>query len=206
LSHCLTVLEVSSRTWQEKRRESARQEILTAAWEAAHEHGLGALTLRDVAARVGMRAPSLYWHFDSKMALYDAMFGQAWASYLEVQKELVARPSAPPRRVLKTIARTFFEFCVRDPVRHELMNLRSIPRFTPSPEAYAPAVEVLEQLRCLLMRLGISDESGADLFTALLAGLIDQQLANEPGGDRWASLLDRTVEMYATEMNVPQDD
>jgi AcrR family transcriptional regulator len=206
LSHCLTVLEVSSRTWQEKRRESARQEILTAAWEAAHEHGLGALTLRDVAARVGMRAPSLYWHFDSKMALYDAMFGQAWASYLEVQKELVARPSAPPRRVLKTIARTFFEFCVRDPVRHELMNLRSIPRFTPSPEAYAPAVEVLEQLRCLLMRLGISDESGADLFTALLAGLIDQQLANEPGGDRWARLLDRTVEMYATEMNVPQDD
>lgn len=206
MSHCLTVLEVSSRTWQEKRRESARQEILTAAWEAAHEHGLGALTLRDVAARVGMRAPSLYWHFDSKMALYDAMFGQAWASYLEVQKELVARPSAPPRRVLKTIARTFFEFCVRDPVRHELMNLRSIPRFTPSPEAYAPAVEVLEQLRCLLMRLGISDESGADLFTALLAGLIDQQLANEPGGDRWARLLDRTVEMYATEMNVPQDD
>jgi AcrR family transcriptional regulator len=200
------VLAVPPRTWQEKRRESARQEILTAAWEAAHEHGLGALTLRDVAARVGMRAPSLYWHFDSKMALYDAMFGQAWASYLEVQKELVARPSAPPRRVLKTIARTFFEFCVRDPVRHELMNLRSIPRFTPSPEAYAPAVEVLEQLRCLLMRLGISDESGADLFTALLAGLIDQQLANEPGGDRWARLLDRTVDMYATEMNVPQDD
>jgi len=206
LSHSLTVLEVSSRTWQEKRRESARQEILAAAWEAAHEHGLGALTLRDVAARVGMRAPSLYWHFDSKMALYDAMFGQAWASYLEVQKELVARPSASPRRVLKTIARTFFEFCVRDPVRHELMNLRSIPRFTPSPEAYAPAVEVLEQLRGLLMRLGISDETGADLFTALLAGLIDQQLANEPGGDRWARLLDRTVDMYATEMNVPQDD
>ena len=206
MSHCLTVLEVSSRTWQEKRRESARQEILAAAWEAAHEHGLGALTLRDVAARVGMRAPSLYWHFDSKMALYDAMFGQAWASYLEVQKELVARPSAPPRRVLKTIARTFFEFCVRDPVRHELMNLRSIPRFTPSPEAYAPAVEVLEQLRGLLMRLGISDETGADLFTALLAGLIDQQLANEPGGDRWARLLDRTVDMYATEMNVPQED
>ena len=200
------MLEVPSRTWQEKRRESARQEILTAAWGAAHEHGLGALTLRDVAARVGMRAPSLYWHFDSKMALYDAMFGQAWSSYLEVQKELVARPSAPPRRVLKTIAGTFFEFCVRDPVRHELMNLRSIPRFTPSPEAYAPAVEVLEQLRCLLMRLGISDESGADLFTALLAGLIDQQLANEPGGDRWARLLDRTVDMYATEMNVPQDD
>jgi AcrR family transcriptional regulator len=200
------VLDASSGSWQEKRRESARQEILTAAWEAAHEHGLGALTLRDAAARVGMRAPSLYWHFDSKMALYDAMFGQAWASYLEVQKELVARPSAPPRRVLKTTARTFFEFCVRDPVRHELMNLRSIPRFTPSPEAYAPAFEVLEQLRCLLMRLGISDETGADLFTALLAGLIDQQLANEPGGDRWARLLDRTVDMYATEMNVPQDD
>ena len=186
-----------------ERREATRREILDAAWDLAREHGLAGLTLRDIAARVGMRAPSLYWHFDSKMALYDAMFGQAWASYLEVQKELVARPSASPRRVLKTIARTFFEFSVRDPVRHELMNLRSIPRFTPSPEAYAPAVEVLEQLRCLLMRLGISDETGADLFTALLAGLIDQQLANEPGGNRWRRQLPRFVDMFCDDVGVP---
>jgi hypothetical protein len=134
------------------------------------------------------------------------MFGQAWASYLELQKELVDRPAASPRKALKTSARTFFEFCVQDPVRHELMNLRPIPRFTPSPEAYAPAVAVLDQFRGFLARLGISDEAGVDLFTALVRGLIDQQIANDPGGDRWARLIDRTVDMYATEMNLPEGD
>ena len=76
-----------------------------AAWDAAREHGLGAITLRDVAERVGMRAPSLYWHFPSKMALYDAMFGQAWRSYLEVQTDLETRLPASPRRALRMDAR-----------------------------------------------------------------------------------------------------
>ena len=52
----------------------------------------------------------------------------------------------------------------------------------------------------------MSDEAAADLFTALLAGMVGQQLANDPGGDRWGRLLDRAVDMYATEMNLPTDD
>ena len=31
-----------------------------------------------------MRAPSLYTHFPSKHAIYDAMFADAWTQYLEV--------------------------------------------------------------------------------------------------------------------------
>jgi AcrR family transcriptional regulator len=152
-----------------------------------------------------MRAPSLYWHFDSKMALYDAMFGQAWGSYLEVQEDVDTRLPASPRAALKMSARSFFDFCVQDPVRHQLMNVRSIPGFTPSSQAYAPAVEVLERLQRRLARLGISDAAGVDLYTAVVAGLIDQQLANDPGGDRWSRLLDRALDMYATEMNLPKD-
>jgi AcrR family transcriptional regulator len=199
------VLERSTQTWQDKRRESARQEILAAAWEAAREHGLGLITLRDVAARVGMRAPSLYWHFDSKMALYDAMYGQAWGDYLDVQQDLDARLPASPRAALKMSGRVFFDFCVQDPVRYQLMNVRSIPGFTPSPQAYAPAVAALECLQRRLARLGISDVAGADLYTAVVRGLVDQQLANDPGGDRWSRLLDRALDMYATEMDLPED-
>ena len=92
----LIVLDRPTASWQDNRRESARREILVAAWEAAREHGLGSLTLRDVAARVGMRPPSLYWHFDSKMTLYEAMFGQAWAAYNDVQKDMEERlPTSP---------------------------------------------------------------------------------------------------------------
>ena len=40
--------------------------------------------MRDLAAAVGMRAPSLYQYFDSKLAIYDAMFGQGMADALAV--------------------------------------------------------------------------------------------------------------------------
>ena len=199
------MLDSSSISWQDNRRESARREILTAAWAAAREHGLGSLTLRDVATRVGMRTPSLYWHFDSKMTLYDAMFGQAWAAYNEVQKDMESQLPSSPSTALKMTARTYFDFCAADPTRHHLMSQRSITNFTPSPAANAPAVEVIERLRARLARLGITDEAAVDLYTALVGGLVDQQLANEPGGDRWARLLDRAMDMYADEMRLPRD-
>ena len=60
-----------------ERREATRREIVDAAWEIARSDGLSAITLREVAERVGMRSPSLYSHFDSKNAIFDAMFGQA---------------------------------------------------------------------------------------------------------------------------------
>ena len=65
---------------QAERREATRREIIEASWAVARDVGLSQLTLRDVAERVRMRAPSLYTHFDSKNAIYDAMFGDAWSS------------------------------------------------------------------------------------------------------------------------------
>jgi AcrR family transcriptional regulator len=189
--------------WQTKRREATRQEILAAAWEAAREHGLASITLRDIAARVGMRAPSLYSHFDSKMAIYDAMFGQAWADYQRIT-DAAALPDAP-RAALTVIAVRFFDFCVQHPARHQLMNLRSIPGFAPSPQAYRPAQEVFARLRAELARRGITAGEDVDLFTALVSGLVDQQLANDPGGERWARLIARAVGMYADATGLPPD-
>ena len=67
-----------------ERREATRREILDAAWEIARRDGLSAVTLREVAASIGMRSPSLYSHFDSKNAIYDAMFAEAWGELAAV--------------------------------------------------------------------------------------------------------------------------
>ena len=75
-----------------------RQEILSAAWAVAREQGLAQLTLREVAERVGMRAPSLYTHFASKNAIYDAMFADAWTQYLRGARG--GRQPSPGARVL----------------------------------------------------------------------------------------------------------
>src|SRR5664279_6293583 len=83
-----------------EQRAAMRAEIVEAAWELARENGLQGVTVRDVAERIGLRAPSLYTHFDSKMAIVDAMFGQAWSDYLAVITEAEASFPRAPREVL----------------------------------------------------------------------------------------------------------
>ena len=188
---------------QAKRREATRQEILAAAWEVADEQGIGAVTLREIAERIGMQPPSLYSHFPSKMAIYDAMYQQGWEEYLEVVCQLEPRLPAQPRAALATVAAEFFDFVLAKPTRAQLMNERVVPGFVPTAQAYAPAVAALDNLRMTLTRLGASDEAAADLFTAVLGGLVSQQIANEPGGRRWRLLLERAVDMYADEVGMP---
>jgi AcrR family transcriptional regulator len=185
-----------------ERREAMRLEILEAAWEVAREVGISAVTLSAVAARVGMQAPSLYTHFASKNTIYDAMFGQAWSSAVEAMPPPDDLPEHPRER-LRAVAGWFFDFSVADLARFQLMNQRAIPDFTPSTEAYAPSIECWQALVDLMAGLGVHDLADVDLYAALLGGLVDSQLANDPGGDRYARLLDRAVHMYADEVGLP---
>lgn len=197
------MLGTANRDRQAERREATRLEILDAAWAVAREQGLGQITLREVADRVGMRAPSLYTHFDSKHAIYDAMFGQAWSQCLALFESLEDEVPAGGREVLRFLAREFFDFAVSDLPRHQLMNLRTIPGFEPSPAAYAPAVATLEKTRELFHRHGLTAQEDLDLYTAVVGGLVDSQHANDPGGQRWSRLLDRAVDMLADEFRLP---
>ncbi len=52
--------------------------IVAAALDALDETGLDGLTLRVVAARLGVQPPALYWHFRSKQDLLDEMATEIW--------------------------------------------------------------------------------------------------------------------------------
>jgi AcrR family transcriptional regulator len=177
-----------------ERREAVIAEILEAAWAVARLEGLAGLSLRDVARRIGMQPPSLYWYFDSKRAIYDAMF-------LQGNQELLARLRAQrwpkdPRGILRLCARGFIEFSVEDVERYQLLFQRTIPNFEPSAEAYAVAVQVYDAMRGLLASAGLNDAAAFDVWTALVSGLSAQQIANDPGGARWLRLVDDVVDMY----------
>ena len=98
---------------------------------------------------------------------------------------------------LRDVARLFVTFAAEDQARYELLFLRTIPEFEPSPDSYAVAVEVFEMGRSILTGVGLRTLADFDLWTALLAGLSSQQLANDPGGDRYLKLIDDTVAMFA---------
>jgi TetR/AcrR family tetracycline transcriptional repressor len=53
-----------------------REPVVRAALELLDEVGLAGLTLRAIAARLGIRAPTLYWRFASKQDLVDEMATQ----------------------------------------------------------------------------------------------------------------------------------
>ena len=176
------------------RREAAREEILRAAKELAAEAGVASLSLRNLARRLGMAAPSLYGYFESKMALYDALFAEG---YRELLKHEPPPASRSVRDRLRGLAHTHVAFSLEDPVRHQLLFTKTIPDFEPSESSWALAREAYERHLSPLLEVDGVTQEDLDLYTAYLTGLVSQQLSNDPGGDRWVRLVDITVDLLA---------
>jgi AcrR family transcriptional regulator len=188
----------------EERRHRTRDDIAAAAWRLAEREGLVGLTLRDLAAEVGMRAPSLYGYFDSKAAIYDAMFAAAYRELdaaIWEQDTWATDPGDDPHAWLVAGAERWLAFCQASVPRYQLMFTRAVPGWEPSPAAYAASTESFARMREALARAGIRDDRDVDLWTAMVAGLAAQQIANEPRGQRWVALADRAVRMVLHEIN-----
>lgn len=166
----------------------------------AHEHGLLGISMRELGERVGMRAQSLYSYFPSKHAIHDAMFEQGWTTFAAEVDVTVPRTRSRKAAVAAATqaALNFFDFCTADPVRHQLMFQRTIPGFEPSAQAYAASQRAFATMVESLDSLGMTTPAQTDMWTAVLSGLTAQQLANDPGGDRWRRLVGPAVEMLLT--------
>lgn len=187
-----------------QRHGRTRDDIVDAAWRLAERDGLASLTLRDLAAAVGMRAPSLYSYFDSKIAIYDAMFAQAYRETDTTLRAIFAEtdidPTVDPHAWLAFGARQWLALCQASIPRYQLMYTRVIPGWEPSPDAYEASVASFAATREWLARAGVTGDRDVDLWTATVAGLAAQQIANEPAGRRWVDLTDRAVRMFLREV------
>jgi AcrR family transcriptional regulator len=184
-----------------RRHDTKRAKIVAEAWALARRDGLAALSLRDLADRVDLRQPSLYAYFDSKLALYDAMYVDGYRELLGRARELT--PIDDPREALIE----FVEFCVRfateDVVRHQLLFQRTIPGFKPSPASRELARAFLEIGSERLIAVGAIDVERGDgyVFTGIVAGFTNQQVFNDPNGDRWLLLVRRVMEMFLADID-----
>ncbi len=178
---------------RQRRREAKIASIIEAAWSLARDRGLQLVSLRDLAKEVGMRQPSLYAYFDSKNALYDAMFADGNRQLLEML-DAIDLP-VDPRAALKAYLGAFADFAVADPARNSLLFRRVIPGFEPSAESYAVAQEVLGGIVSVMNAAGVNAQGDIDCLVAMTAGLIEAQLSNDPDGDRWLQHLNRMTDV-----------
>jgi hypothetical protein len=65
-------------------------------------------------------------------------------------------------------------------------------------------VRILEAGHEVVRTRGLEDPDDLTLLIAIVTGLIDQQLANDPGGDRFSHLLPRAVDMWADGVGLPR--
>ena len=181
-----------------QKREVRVAGIVATAWELARIHGIGGLSLHALAREVGIRQPSLYAYFDSKNALYDAMFADGNRQLLQ-RLDAVKLPG-DPRAAVKSFMRAFVNFALEETARYSLLFARLIPDFEPTAESYALAQQVLERAIALLRAAGIERQGDVDCFIAMVGGLVEAQITNDPGGDRWTKHLNRLVDMHIDEV------
>ena len=88
--------------------------ILDAARRVFEAEGLEGASLRTIAAELGYTPAALYFHFDSKEALYAELLAQSLAALKDRVDEATARARAPAGR-LQAVALAFFDFYAENP-------------------------------------------------------------------------------------------
>lgn len=177
------------------RRNQTLEEALDHAVAIMGEVGVHGLTMSEMARRLGVKAPSMYKYFGSLDAVYEALLVRGHAA----QEQSVARAvgNMPPGiERLRARAAATVRWGMRNPEIAQLIWRR------PAPSSFD--AETRRDLSAAAAEGQLSPEANSEravrLFTLILAGVIHQQLANDPGASygrgRFTSLTDEAVEMF----------
>lgn len=142
---------------------SRRDEILDVALNLLEQDGPDALTMRELAERVGMRAPSLYKHVRDKD---DIVAGLQERALVDMTSHLAeAEPG------LVSLAAAYRSWALAHPRLYELATRRPLARDTITPGVEAAAAAPI-------VAAAGGDENLARALWALAHGLVDLELSN----------------------------
>ena len=109
--------------------EQLRVEIVGAAKSLlAETSDADAVSIRAVAQRVGVTAPSIYLHFADKDALLDAVVSDVFADLdMAIQKEVTDLGSTEPMTVLRAQGLAYVKFALAHPEHYRVATMSPCP-------------------------------------------------------------------------------
>jgi TetR/AcrR family transcriptional regulator, tetracycline repressor protein len=162
----------------------SREKVLDAALRLADLHGLGALSMRKLAAELGVEAMSLYNHVTNKADLLDGMAGRVFEAIA------LPDPGLPwEERLRALVGGAFAAFAAHPEVVRALAADQANPRSV-------GALRFIDALLSALLDAGIDERTAARryrallglLFGSVLVGSVDLTAAGKPAAepiDEW---------------------
>jgi AcrR family transcriptional regulator len=181
----------------QRKHEATIQSVLDTARTIMREEGVAALSMHELARRMDMRAPSLYYYFSGKMDIYDALFRLGFRLWREMVEKVAMAASL--RDGIQIMIEGYMSFALENPDLYQLCFERPVPGFIPSEESLTlsfgilqDAIQRVETFRNELAT-SLSSEEIVNLVIAISHGLTAMHLANEPhlplGQGRFGSLI-----------------
>ena len=203
-------LLLSPKERRHRNRDEVRRAIMEAARAVMREQGVAALSLREVARRVRLQAPSLYAYFSSKAALYDALFLTGIRRWVEYRSRADAEhePDEDFWKWFDARLEAYMRFAQENPELYQLAFERPVPGFVPSEESLDESRRMLAGLEQALAEAiaqgriapDVPVSQARDLVIAMTHGLTAQHMANEPdlpvGSGRFGSLIPAAVTIF----------
>jgi AcrR family transcriptional regulator len=131
----------------------ARERILKVASRLHRKHGLEALSLRAVAAEVGVTPMAIYRHFRDKDALVAALVEAGFARWEQYLAEAVT--ASTPLEIIERALLAYAEFALHEPNVFRLMFLTVRPSIPAAPASLASSPSPSAQALIVAMHRAI---------------------------------------------------
>lgn len=158
--------------------------------------GVEALSLAKVAAELGIKAPSLYRHIESKNSLLQAVIEQTYLALFQAYDEALDSSNESPTEKMLNMSRAQRSFAHENPNTYMLAYTTQNPELTTNPEML---LERAILIQTILLEISGEDQSLSALrgSLALVHGFIMLELNGQfrRGGDL-SSTFDEVLKAY----------
>jgi len=157
---------------RESKHRLDRDQVVAIAMDLADREGLDAVTIRRLASELGVTPMALYWHFEDKQALLDALSDQLWFDARDRARAIVIDDGDDEWAQLRVMISVMIEV-FRE---HPALAMWAPFRVTEC----EPGLEVTESTLDLLGRVGMGPEKAAEVARYILSAAV-MLVSSQPG-------------------------